>query len=613
MRQFAGATERQRNGSNVIVSPPPYRSVDFPPVDLDIERRRDGVIVMTPRAALETGVASVPLGLARSAKRAPDKTAVAERGRDGSWIKKSFADLKADADSIAQWLIDRGAGASTPLLIVSGNSIAHAAMRYGAMAAGAPVTPVSENYALLGARGGYERLKHAVGLVSPTFIFAETAVFADAVAAAAPKGAVLVTREPHRFQGGAVDYEAVLKVSPTPAVSQRIHELDPDAPAAYMLTSGSTGKPKAVIQTQRMIVSNIHQGWMTLGKAAGWDDTLLEWLPWSHVSGAFSSMAAAIFGGSFYIDAGKPLPGKFDETVRNLKEIPLRYFTNVPSGYAMLAEALEADDQLREVFFSRLRLALYGGAGLPQPLYDRLQKLAVETVGERIFFTTGYGATETTSGAMSIYFDTEEVGIGLPMPGLSVKLVPLGGRYELRMKGPVVTPGYLGRNDLRAQMFDEEGFYKIGDTAQFCDPDRPERGLKFAGRLAEEFKLANGTWVAGGALRTKLLDRLSPYVAEVLICGEGHDGVGVLAWRPASSDARPTGEIAAKIAAFNQENPGASTRIRRFAFLSDPPDAEAHELSDKGAVNQALAKRRRSASIDSLYADPAPPDVLCFD
>lgn len=592
---------------------PPYRPVEFPPVDLDIERRSDGVIIMTPKAGLEVGVPSVPKGLALSAIRTPRKTALAERDENGAWRKTTFAALKRDADAVAQWLTDRGTDRHAAVLIISGNSIAHAVMRYGAMAAGAPVTPVSANYALLGGKGGYERLKHVINTVKPRFIFAETKEYAPAIAAAAPEGTLVISREPEHFPAPCVDFRDLLDTPPGPDLDARIDRLDPDAPAAYMLTSGSTGKPKAVIQTQRMITANLFQGWATLGKAAGWDDVLLEWLPWSHVSGAFSSMAAAIFGGSFYIDGGKPVPGLFDETLKNLREIPLRYFTNVPFGYAMLVDALERDEALQATFFEKLRLMLYGGAGLPQPLYDRLQALAVKTTGHRIFLTTGYGATETTSGCMSIYFDTDKVGIGLPMPGLSVKMVPAGERYELRMKGTMVAKGYLGREDLAAEIFDEEGFYRIGDTAVFHEPDAPEQGLAFAGRLSEEFKLANGTWVAAGNLSAELLKALSPHVGNVLICGENRNDIGVLAWlAPYTDFADVRDDITARITAFNAAHPGASTRIRRFGVLTDPPDAEAHELSDKGTVNQALAKRRRAEDIDRLYQTPAPADILLF-
>ena len=377
-----------------------------------------------------------------------------------------------------------------------------------------------------------------------------------------------------------------------------------------------------------MIVSNLHQGWQVLGKAAGWDDTLLEWLPWSHASGAFSSMAAAIFGGSFYIDGGKPLPGLFDETIRNLREVPLKYFTNVPAGYAMLVEALEKDEALRRVFFSKLRLMLYGGAGLPQPLFDRLQALAVKETGRGVFMTTGYGATETTSGCMSIYFMSEKVGIGLPMPGLSLKMVPIDEtRYELRMKGDMVTPGYLGRPELEAEIRDEEGYYKIGDTATFHDPQDPDQGLAFAGRMAEEFKLNTGTFVSGGALRAELVRIGSPLIQDLVLCGENRAWLGVLIWPNLNALAEAAGLpgadaamlarsgraldlIAEKLAAHNAACRGSSERIKRFALLTTPPDAESHEVSDKGTINQNAARLNRAAVVERLYADPPAEGVV---
>ena len=606
-----------------------YREVEFPPVDLEIERRPDGVIIMTPREPLKVECATVPAGLARQAAELPDKLHLAERPTPGAdWTGVSFAQMKQAADSVSQFLLDRAIEAGRPVMIVSGNSIAHAVMRYGAMGAGVPVCPVSANYALMGAKGGYERLRHVMEMTRPAVVFAETAACADAVNATAPEDAIILSREPDAFRAPSLAYDAVLGTRAGPAVARSIDTLDPAAPAAYMLTSGSTGKPKAVIHTQHMIMSNLHQGWQVLGKAAGWDDTLLEWLPWSHASGAFSSMAAAVFGGSFYIDGGKPLPGLFDETIRNLREIPLKYFTNVPAGYAMLVEALEKDPDLRRVFFSKLRLMLYGGAGLPQPVFDRLQAMAMQETGRGVFMTTGYGATETTSGCMSIYFMSETVGIGLPMPGLSLKMCPLDeSRYELRMKGDMVTPGYLGRPELEAEIRDEEGFYKIGDTATFHDPEDPEQGLAFAGRLAEEFKLDTGTFVSGGALRAELVKVGSPYIQDLVLCGENRAWLSVLIWPNAGALGEAAGLegadaaalarseraldlIAEKLAAHNAKCRGSSERIRRFALLTTPPDAEAHEVSDKGTINQNAARLNRAADVERLYAEPCADGVV---
>lgn len=587
----------------------PYRDVEFPPVDLQVDRDADGTIVLTPREGLRIIHRTVPAGLAHQAARQGDKAHLCERPERGApWRKISFAEMKQAADSVSQFLLDLAPDAGRPIMIVSGNSIAHAVMRYGAMGAGVPVCPVSANYALMGREGGYERLRHVVDTVRPAVIFAETAACADAVNAVAPEDAVVITREPGTFAGDARAYETVRATEPGPEVVARIEALRPDDLAAYMLTSGSTGKPKAVIHTHRMIAANLHQGWQVLGRAAGWDDTLLEWLPWSHASGAFSSMAAAIFGGTFYIDGGKPLPGLFDETIENLREIPLKYFTNVPAGYAMLADALEKDPDLRATFFRDLRLMLYGGAGLPQPVFDRIQSLAEAETGRRIFMTTGYGATETTSGCMSIYFLTEKVGIGLPMPGLSVKLVPLeGGRYEVRMKGEMVTPGYLNRPELEAEIRDADGYYKIGDTAIFHDPGDVAQGLAFAGRLAEEFKLDTGTFVRGGAVRAELVRVCAPYLADAVICGENKPYVAILAWPSAKAveaGGDPADLLTRKIADYNAQCSGSSERVRRFAVLIDPPNAERHEVSDKGTVNQDAARRNRAADVERLYAEP---------
>ncbi|MEM8694787.1 MAG: AMP-binding protein [Pseudomonadota bacterium] len=607
------------------VSEAPFRHVDFPPVDLDIERRDDGTIVMTPTQPLEIGVPNVPTGLACQAAATPDKPHLCERDSEsGDWRTATFGDVKRAADGLTQWLIDRGLAGGGAMLIVSGNSIAHAVIRYGSMGAGVPVTPVSEAYALLGAKGDYQRLRHVVATVKPTVAFGESAAHVAALRAVLPDDVPIISREPGPE---AIDYIAATTTEPTPAVARSIDSLAADTVAAYMLTSGSTGRSKAVIHTHGMIVANLSQGWQVLGKAAGWDDVLLEWLPWSHVSGAFSSMAAAIFGGTFHIDEGKPVPGLFDATIRNLRDVELAYFTNVPAGYAMLVEALEQDRELAATFFRKLRLVLYGGAGLPQPVYDRLQRLAVDTVGHKIMLTTGYGATETTSGAMSIYFESDKVGIGLPMPGLSVKMVPIGDRYELRMKGPMVTPGYLGEDELNANIRDEEGFYKIGDTARFHDPDAPEKGLAFAGRLAEEFKLATGTWVSGGNLRMDLLKHLAPLVGDLLICGENRDYVAVLAWpneaglRSVAVDRDAPVErlvaddgvrsaIREKLTGYNAAASGSSNRVARFAFLADQPNAEAHEISDKGTINQALAKHNRPEAIAALYAPDAGADII---
>ncbi len=366
-----------------------------------------------------------------------------------------------------------------------------------------------------------------------------------------------------------------------------------------MLTSGSTSMPKAVIQTQRMIASNIAQGRQVLGQTAGWNDVMLDWLPWNHVSGAFTKLGTMTSGGTLYIDGGRPMPGLFEESLQNLKEITPKFYVNVPFGYAMLADALEKDPELRERFFGSVRLALYGGAGLPQTLYDRFQRLAIETIGERIFFTTGYGATETSSGCMAIYFPTEEVGIGLPMPGITLKLVPNGPRYEVRLRGPMITPGYLANPEANRGIFDDEGFYRTGDTAQLHDPDDIQKGLKFAGRLAEDFKLATGTWVAAGRLRAELLEAFAPLLAEVLVCGENREYVALLGWPKTPEAATATADLSARLAGFNAAR-GSSERAERLVVVDraaerGPPRSLRQGHDQSACCPDPQGRRRRAA------------------
>ena len=610
----------------------PFREVAFPSARMAVEERADGTLIVTPETGLEPYVPNLLLELERQAGERPEQPYLMEReGGDGGWMAQTYQETRRDAHAVAQWLLDNGVGPDRSLLILSGNSIRHAVFKYGAMAVGVPVCPVSVNYALMGG-GDYGRLKHVLELVRPAVVFAEqTPLYKAALEAVDFGDAIVVTEEPELLERPAVAISEVLALRAGPEVRDSIEALDPDAPAVYMLTSGSTSLPKAVVQTQRMLGANLAQAKQVLGETAGWKDVMLDWLPWNHVSGTSSKFGVMIAGGTLYIDGGRPLPGQFDLTIRNLKDVPVSFFTNVPAGYAMLADALERDDELRETFFSKLRLALYGGAGLPQALYDRLQELAVRTTGKRVFFTTGYGATETTSGCMAIYFDTEEVGIGLPMPGLAIKLVPQDERYEIRMKGPMITPGYLHMPEKNAEIFDDEGYFLIGDAAQFNEPGDIERGLKFAGRLAEEFKLANGTWVSAGNLRAAVVQACSPLVSDVLVCGLNRDYVAVLAWpnragveqvlggeppagaRQLAAEPAVRERIVQALEAHNRARPGSSTRIRRFAFLDEPPSIDGHELSDKGTVNQSVALRRRAADVERLYAASPGEDVIVLE
>lgn len=595
----------------------PFRETDFLPVDLAVERRPDGAIVLRSRIPLREFEPCLPRVLAVQAARLGGKPyLVQRRGPQRAWTPHSYAETKRDTDAIAQWLLNRKIARDRPILLLSGNSIAHALVKFGGMAVGVPACPVSANYGLMDSN--FARLRHVVQLTRPGVVFVEQAKpFARALEQVDFGDAIVLTATPEDAPRGAESLDDALATPVTSAVAERIAALRGDDHAAYMLTSGSTGPPKAVVQTHANITANIAQALQTIGTAAGWHTTTMDWLPWNHVSGAFGKMNTLVAGGTLYIDDGKPIPGLlWQESLRNLREVAGSYYVNVPLGYQLLVEALEADEDLRRTFFRDLRVLLYGGAGLPQPIYERLQRLAVATTGKRIMLISAYGSTETTSGCLAIHFETDKVGLGVPMPGVSVKLVPVDERYEVRIAGPVVTPCYLRDPQRTAESRDEEGYYRMGDLAVFHDPQRPEQGLAFAGRLAEEFKLGSGTWVCGGQLRAELLRRLAPLVDELVLCGEGHTNVGVLAWpnRAALESAGVAGlqsAIRARLAAHNAANPGASTAVRRVLLLQEPPNAGAHELSDKGTVNRSAVLLRRKMDVEKLYAEAA--DVIKVD
>jgi feruloyl-CoA synthase len=616
----------------------PFRETNMLAVDLEVERRPDGTVVLQSRIPLQPFEPCLPRVLVQQAQRLGDRPyLVQRRGPERAWTPHTYARTKRDTDAIAQWLMNRGIGRDRPILLLSGNSIVHALVKFGGMAAGVPACPVSSNYGLMNSH--FERLRHVVQLVKPGVVFVENAKpFARALQQVDFGDAIILTGTPADVpppESGAprevASLDDVLATPVTPAVAERIAALRADDHAAYMLTSGSTGLPKAVVQTYANIMANVAQAQQTIGDAAGWSGMTMDWLPWSHVSGAFGKMLALAAGGTMYIDEGKPVPGPlWQESLRNLREVPGRYYVNVPLGYQLLVEALEADDELRRTFFRDLTVLLYGGAGLPQALYERLQRLAVATIGRRVMLISAYGSTETTSGCLAIHFETDKVGLGVPMPGIRVKLVPIDARYEIRIAGPVITAGYLHDPLKTAESRDDEGYYRMGDLAVFHDPEDPAQGLAFAGRVAEEFKLGSGTWVSGGQLRADLLKALAPWITEVVICGEQQTSVAVLAWANRAALERDfgiapgaplTGDALAplhaalreRLAAHNAANPGASTRVRRLLLLDEPPNPGAHELSDKGTVNRSAVIARRRADVERLYADAPDPDVLAID
>lgn len=608
----------------------PFKKIDWMERDVSLERRPDGVMVLRSNVPLKPYAPHIPSLLAKWADETPDQIWLAQRkGPERAWRKVSYREAKQTVDAITEALLGMGAGPGRPVAILSGNSIEHALMTLAAQQASAPAAPVSPAYSLLSE--DHAKLKYIFGLIQPAVVLVQDGVlFGRALKALDLTGVKLihVDRAPEGMESAA--WSDLIATPTTPAVQAAIDRLTPDSIGKLLFTSGSTGMPKAVINTQRMMCANVAMTQQTRERAP--DDpkpVILDWMPWNHTMGGnaiFNPLLAD--GGTLYIDDGRPIPGQFDESIRNLREISPTYYANAPAGYAMLATALENDEALARNFFRQLSLMAYGGATLPDDLYLRMQALAVQYTGNRIVFSTGWGSTETSPTATSTYWDTERVGlIGLPHPGVELKLVPVGPKYECRLRSVIVTPGYHQRPDLTESAFDEEGFYRIGDAATFVDPEDPSQGLIFAGRVVEDFKLMTGTFVHVGPLRVASIAAASPVIQDALVAGQDREYIALLAWPNIPACRQLVGKPEAAVEELirepaviervrsglkehNAASTGSSMRIARVMLMIEPPSIDGNELTDKGYINQRAALERRSALIDRLYAESPADDVI---
>ena len=604
----------------------PFKPIEFLSRDIKVERRGDGTVVLQSNHPLKPYARHIPALLAKWAAEAPDRLWLAQRrGPDREWLKLTYAEAKRQVDAVTQALLDRGFGPDRPVMILSSNSIEFALLTLAAMQARAPVAPVSPAYSVMSQ--DHAKLKYVFDLIRPGLVFVQNGeIYARALAALDLEGVLLghVDKPPPKMQS--LPWSELVATRVTDAVAKSVAMIEPKTVGKFLFTSGSTGMPKAVINTQEMMCANVAMMSMARIRKPGEPaPVMLDWLPWNHTMGGNATFQGNLNeGGTTWIDDGKPLPGLFEETLRNLREVSPTSFSNVPAGYAMLATALEKDESLAKRFFKNINVLSYGGATLPNDLYERMETLAVKHTGYRVPFVTGWGSTETAPTATSVHWASDRVGlVGLPYPGVQLKMVPTGeeGRYELRLKSVIVTPGYFRRPDLTAEMFDEEGFYKIGDAGRFVDPEDPSWGLIFDGRVVEDFKLTSGTFVLVGTLRTTAIAAATPVLQDAVVCGQDREYVGLLgfpnmaACRQLAGDteanlttaellAHPAvvGTVRDGLARMNAGSKGSSMRVRRVLLMAEPPAVDGHEITDKGYINQRATLERRKALVEKLYA-----------
>ncbi|HXF46153.1 MAG TPA: feruloyl-CoA synthase [Burkholderiaceae bacterium] len=593
-----------------------------------VERRADGTIVLRSTEPLGAYPARLTDRLEHWAQAAPDRIFVAKRQGGGPWRRISYAEMRERARAVGAALVARGLSAERPVAILSENDLEHLTLALGAMYAGVPYAPVSPAYSLISR--DYGRLRHILGKLTPGLVFASGPAYAAAIEATVPPQVEVVLTQGTLAGRRCTPFDALLSGGDTAALQAAYAQVGPDTIAKFLFTSGSTKLPKGVINTQRMLCSNQQMLRQSLAFLAAEPPVLVDWLPWNHTFGGNHNVGIVLYnGGMLYIDEGRPTPQGIGETLRNLREIAPTIYFNVPKGFEEIAAAMQRDEVLRRSLFSRVQAFFFAGAGLSQAVWDELDRLAEQTVGERIPMLTGLGMTETSPSSMfALRPDIAAGHVGLPCPGVEAKLVPMGEKTEVRFRGPNVMPGYWREPQLTAEAFDEEGFYRTGDAVRWVDEADPHRGLLFDGRVAEDFKLSTGTFVSVGPLRARIVTLGAPYLQDAVIAAPDRDDIGALLFprleecrqlAGLSAGASP-GEIlrAAPVRAFFQqlldrlwrEGTGSSNRVARALLLEEPPSIDKGEITDKGSINQRAVLNHRAALVEALYRGEADHALL---
>jgi feruloyl-CoA synthase len=612
-----------------IPAPAKYRPLRFGVTRALLREGAGGVRYLRGEGELQPCATRMTDRLVQWAETQPERVFMARRqrnadGSSGEWQTVSWREAVQRARSIAQALLDRGLSAERPLAILSENSLEHALLALGAMYAGIPHAPVSPAYSLVSQ--DFEKLRHVLRTLTPGLVFAADARYARAIRAAVDADVEVVLAE-GGIEGRRVTPLAdLLATAPTPAVEAAMQATGPGTITKFLFTSGSTRLPKAVINTHGMWCANQQQMRQSMPVLAEEPPVLVDWLPWNHTFGGNHNVGLTIYnGGTLYIDDGKPTTALMHETLRNLREIAPTVYFNVPTGFEAIAHAMKADPVLRRKLLSRVRMFFYSGAALAQPVWDLLHEVQEEEIGERIVMGTGLGMTESAPFAVFVTNPEVKSGhIGLPTVGMELKLVPQDGKTEIRYKGPNVTPGYWRNPEATREAFDEEGFFRTGDAVLWIDETNPHLGLKFDGRIAEDFKLATGTFVSVGPLRARIIAAGAPYVQDAVITGLNRNEVGALLFPTAAvrklaphlpADA-PLAEVLHSAAVQDhfqdmlerlaKQATGSANRVARLALLDQPPSIDLGEVTDKGSINQRAVLKHRDALVQAFHDDRLP-------
>jgi feruloyl-CoA synthase len=607
------------------MSSPKFRPLRFGVTRVILKDGAPGTHYLTADQELQAYPERLTDRLQHWAMHKPTQTLFARRikladGSLGEWRHVTYAEAWNTARNIAQGLINRGLNAERPVVILSENSLEHALLALGCMVAGVPFVPTSPPYSLISQ--DYDKLKHVLRTVTPGLVFASDARYAKAIAATVSNDMEIVMNEGGVEGKQVTTFDALCSTPATAQVDAAIAATGPDTIVKFLFTSGSTKLPKAVINTQRLWCANQQQMTQSMPILAEAPLVLVDWLPWNHTFGGNHNFGMVVFhGGTMYIDDGKPTPALMHETLRNLREIAPTVYFNVPTGFEAIANAMKTDDLLRKTLLSRVQMFFYAGAALAQPIWDSLYESQEREIGERIVMGTGLGMTE--SGPFGIFVTNPYVNagdLGVPTPGLELKLVDMGGKTEVRYRGPNITPGYW-RNDEETQgAFDDEGFFCTGDAVKWIDETDVHLGLKFDGRIAEDFKLATGTFVSVGPLRGKIIAAGAPYIQDVVLTGINLKEVGAMVFptpavralsgMPADAPLADVLSSAPVLAHFQkvinelaQTATGSANRIARMCLLSEPPTIDKGEITDKGSINQRAVLSHRADTVAALHEE----------